>query len=128
MLPLRYSRYWLIAGVFVLAAVFIAALLPARGPSIRIYLGFDKWLHLAVFAFLAVWFSGQYRRGAYWRIAAGLLLFGLVIEACQRMVSYRSGDLQDLAADAVGIVLGLTIAVMGAGGWSVAVEKLVGQA
>lgn len=131
MLPLRYARYWFFAGVFVLALVFAAALMPAMwfwsGPPVRVYLGFDKWLHLAVFAFLAVWFSGQYTRRAYWRIAAGLLLFGLVIEACQRMVSYRTGDLQDFAADAVGIVLGLAIAALGAGGWSVAVENWLGR-
>ena len=123
MLPLRYTRYWLIAGVLVLLAVFVAALIPASGPSIRVYLGFDKWLHLAVFAFLAMWFSGQCTRRGYWRIAVGLLLFGLIIEACQRMVSYRSGDLHDLVADAVGIALGLVIAAVWVGGWSMWVEN-----
>ena len=123
MLPLRYARYWLIAGIFVLLAVLAAALMPASAPSIHIYLGFDKWLHLAVFAFLALWFSGQYARHAYWRIAAGLLLFGLVIEGCQRLVSYRTGDLEYLFANAAGIAIGLVVAFFGVGGWSAWVEK-----
>ena len=89
----------------------------------RVVFGADKWLHAATFLVLAVWFSGQYARHAYWRIALALLAFGIVIELCQRMVTYRTGDLLDLAANAAGIALGLLVAVAGAGGWSMRVEN-----
>lgn len=86
---------------------------------------FDKWLHGFTFAFLAVWFSGQYSRNRYWGIGIGLFMFGIVIELCQRMVSYRTAEFMDLAADTVGIALGLIIALAGLGGWSLRVEELI---
>ena len=126
MLPLRYTRRWLLAGVFVLFAVFGAAIMPAfwSWPSLtaKMLLGFDKWLHVGTFLVLSVWFSGQYSRRWYWRIGVGLFTFGIIIELCQRMLTYRTGDLQDLAANVVGIALGLAIALAGIGGWSLRVE------
>lgn len=82
----------------------------------------DKWLHGITFLTLSMWFSGLYRKGSYWKIAIGLLLFGLVIEACQLMVSYRTADWIDVGADAAGIFLGLAIGVAGIGGWCLRAE------
>lgn len=124
MLPLRYTRRWQMAGVVAVAGVFIAALMPSIWPSAvaRLLSGTDKWQHGVTFLVLALWFSGQYSRHSYWRVAAGLLAFGVIIELCQRMLTYRDGDLLDLAADVVGIVIGLAIAVAGVGGWSLRAE------
>lgn len=127
MLSLRYHRRWQIAGTIVLLGVFAATLIPAfwlwptftRGTLFE----FDKWLHGITFLFLAVWFSGQYSRDRYVRIGTGLFAFGIIIELCQRMVSYRTAELMDLLADTVGIVIGLAIAVIGAGGWSLRFEE-----
>jgi VanZ family protein len=80
-------------------------------------------LHGITFVFLAVWFAGQYRRKSYWRIAVGLLAFGVLIEACQRLVTYRSADWLDIAADAAGIAVGMAVAMAGLGGWSLWVEN-----
>ncbi len=52
------------------------------------------------------------------RIAAGLVGFGVLIEICQRAVGYRSGEWLDVGADVIGIVIGLTIGLAGAGGWT----------
>lgn len=82
----------------------------------------DKWLHGITFALLAIWFAGQYRPRSYWRIGAGLMIFGLLIEGCQRLVSYRSAEWFDVAADSAGIIIGLTVATAGIGGWSLRVE------
>ncbi len=126
MLSLRYHRRWQIAGTIVLLGVFAATLIPAfwLWPTFtRVTLfAYDKWLHGITFLFLAVWFSGQYSRDRYVRIGAGLFAFGIIIELCQRMVSYRTAELMDLLADTVGIVIGLAIAVIGAGGWSLRFE------
>jgi VanZ family protein len=51
------------------------------------------------------------------------LLFGLVIEACQRMVTYRTAEWLDVWADAVGIILGLVIGAVGIGGWCLRAEE-----
>jgi VanZ family protein len=130
MLPLRYARYWQLAGLTVLLLVLAAALMPALwflrdAPDPGIF-SLDKWLHGITFIFLTVWFSGQYRRRAYWRLAAGMLVFGVLIEVCQRIATTgRSAEIMDLVADSIGIALGLIVARAGAGGWSLRVEEWI---
>ena len=133
MLSLRYAGRWRAAGLMLLILVLAATLMPAvwfvsdRREFISWLTNIDKWLHGATFLFLAVWFSGQYERRAYWRIAIGLLLFGILIELCQRLVAYRTAEWYDLAADVAGIVIGLAIAAVGVGGWSLRAEGWLAQ-
>lgn len=128
MLPLRYATHWRIASIVLLVLVLIATLMPAwmfstKREFLAWFVYVDKWLHGVTFVFLAVWFAGLYRRRSYWLIGIGLVAFGVLIEACQRLVTYRSADLWDIAADAAGIAAGLAIALAGLGGWSVWVEN-----
>jgi len=129
MLPLRYALRWQAASAVLLLFVLASALMPAiwfwpdRVRMENWLAHLDKWAHLLTFAFLAVWFAGQYRRGAYWRIALGLVGFGILIEICQRAVGYRSAEWLDLGADVIGIVIGLMIGLAGAGGWSQRLEQ-----
>jgi VanZ family protein len=128
MLPLRHARRWQAASVVLLFMVLVAALIPAawfwpdRRQFVTWFVGADKWLHGITFVFLAVWFSGQYRPRSYWRIGLSLIFFGVLIEACQRLVAYRLAELLDIVADAAGIVVGLTVAMVGLGGWSLRME------
>jgi VanZ family protein len=133
MLSLRYAGRWRAAGLMLLVLVLAATLMPVvwllsdRQGFISWFTNVDKWLHGATFLLLATWFSGQYARRSYWRIAFGLFLFGVLIELCQRMVSYRSAEWYDLAADMGGIVIGLAIAAAGIGGWSLRAENWFAQ-
>ena len=128
MLPLEFTLRWRIASAVLLLAVLAAAIMPAvwfwpnRGQMGGWIEGIDKWVHAGTFAVLAIWFSGQYRVRSYWRIAIGLFAFGLLIEACQRMVVYRTAEWYDVAADAGGIIVGLCIASAGLGGWCLRFE------
>ena len=128
MLPLQYARRWQFASVILLLLVLMLTLMPAvwfwsdRRQFASWFFDMDKWLHGITFALLAIWFAGQYRPRSYWRIGAGLMIFGLLIEACQRLVSYRSAEWFDVAADSAGIIIGLTVATAGIGGWSLRVE------
>ena len=128
MLPLRHARFWRVADLALLLLVFISALMPAVwfwNDKVKILSWFqnsDKWLHGMTFFVLAVWFAGQYRRPSYWRIAAGLMLFGFMIEICQFMVGYRSADWLDIGANTAGILVGLAVAIAGIGGWCLRVE------
>lgn len=133
MLPLRYTQRWRAAGFLLLLLVLAATLMPAfwllddSKEFVTWFMDIDKWLHTLTFMFLAVWFAGQYARRSYWRIATGLVLFGILIEVCQRMVSYRSAEWYDLAADVAGIFIGLAIARLGMGGWSLRAENWLTQ-
>lgn len=123
MLPLRHRRRWQTASLSLLFVVLIGALVPAvwfwddKVQGLAWMQGIDKWVHAATFFVLTIWFAGQYRRRSYWRIALGLMAFGLVIEFCQRMIAYRTADWFDVGANTVGIVAGLLVAFAGAGGW-----------
>jgi VanZ family protein len=129
MLPLRYARRWRVASVVLLVLVLAATMMPAvwfwpdRREFVSWFVGVDKWLHGITFVVLAVWFAGQYRLRSYWRIGVGLIFFGVLIEACQRLVTYRSSDILDIVADAAGISIGLAMAMAGMGGWSLWVEN-----
>jgi VanZ family protein len=123
MLELRYAPRWRAASVVLLLLVLGAAVMPAiwlwpdRRELASWFGQIDKVTHVLAFAFLAVWFAGQYRPRSYWRIALGLLAFGVFIEVCQRLVGYRSAEWLDVAADILGIIVGLLIAAAGLGGW-----------
>lgn len=134
MLPLRYTRHWRVASIVLLILVLAATMMPVvwiwpdRREFVAWFIDADKWLHGITFVFLAIWFAGQYRRRSYWRIGIGLLFFGVLIEACQRLVTYRSSEWFDIAADAAGITIGLAVAMAGPGGWSLWLEnRLAGQ-
>jgi hypothetical protein len=129
MLPLRYATRWRTASIILLILVLAATLMPGawfwpdRREFVTWFLHVDKWLHGITFVFLAIWFAGQYRSRSYWRIGIGLIFFGVLIEACQRLVTYRSADWLDIAADVAGITVGLAVATAGLGGWSLWVEN-----
>ena len=131
MLPLRYAARWRMAGLVILALVLLASLTPVfwffpdRGGFVSWFDNVDKWFHGIAFVLLAIWFAGQYRPRSYWRIAIGLLAFGVLIEACQGMVTYRSAEWLDIAANTAGIAVGLALALAGLGGWSLWVESRI---
>ena len=129
MLPLRYAERWRLASGALLLLVLVSMLMPVmwfwpdRREFVSWFIGVDKWLHAITFVVLALWFAGQYRRGSYWRIGVGLVFFGIFVEACQRLVTYRSADWFDVVANTLGIVAGLLVATAGVGGWSLRVEE-----
>jgi VanZ family protein len=124
MLPLRRVQGWRLADASLLLLVLVMTLMPVDWltsvtvPSLDWMDNADKWLHGFTFAFLAVWFAGQYDSKAYWKIGLGLFGLGVLIEACQWLVGYRSAEWLDIVADAVGIVSGLALAYAGLGGWA----------
>ena len=132
MLPLQHERFWRIASLVLILLVFFFALIPAAWfwqDTVDIMAWTkhsDKFLHGATFAVLSVWFSGQYQRMSYWKIAAGLVLYGVVIELCQFNVGYRSADWYDIGANTLGVLVGLSLAAAGLGGWSLRAEEWLG--
>ncbi len=129
MQALAYKRHWQGASIVLLVLVLAAALMPAiwfwddKPSGISWLKGADKWMHGITFTVLSVWFAGLYRRESYVWIAVWLLLFGLLIEACQRMVGYRMAEWLDVGADIGGIMVGLALATIGLGKWCLKFEQ-----
>ena len=117
------------ASLLLLLLVLAATLMPAvwiLDSKVQALLWFesvDKWLHGITFLVLSLWFTGLYNKHDFWKIGIGLVLFGIVIEAFQRFVSYRTADWIDVAADVVGIVLGLVLGLAGICGWCLRAEE-----
>jgi VanZ family protein len=128
MLPLRNAGLWQALSVVILLLVLVAALSPAfwffddRSTALSWFQNFDKWLHAFTFIALSIWFAGLFERRAWWRIAIGLMSFGFLVELFQLQVSYRTADWHDIAANTVGIIVGLIIATAGLGGWALRFE------
>jgi VanZ family protein len=98
-------RIFLILGWGWVAAIFWLSLTP-RPPTIDVEQG-DKLGHLAAYGLLMVLFcqvyAGRSTRAAY---AAGFIAMGIAIEFLQRMTGYRTFDVLDMVANAVGVLLG----------------------
>jgi len=70
----------------------------------------DKMLHVTVFCLLILWPAIILTRRLYiYGIALFLLLLGVAIEMLQVMVSGRESSLFDIAANGLGLILGLVI-------------------
>ena len=127
MLPLEYPGRWRTVGVLLPLIVMGLALAPAFWPrpdDLRLdWIEWDKLIHGITFALLALWYTGQYARSAYWRVALGLSVYGLLIEWLQSMLSYRTAEAGDLVADVIGIAIGIVIALLATGGWSQRAEN-----
>jgi len=123
---LRYRRLWFCAGLAIALAVLVVCLIPGgKLPDMRVS---DKTEHVAAFVMLAFWFGSiLVRRDLFW-LALALLLFGGAIELAQgAMRMGRNADVHDLFADAVGILLGLALALTPLGRWARWLENLVGR-
>jgi len=102
-------RLWRVLFVMMTMAVCYLAIVPAP-PTLDT--GWDKSNHLLAFGALAFAASLSGTPGARWQATAalGLLAFGGLIEALQAALPLRQASLADLLADALGIVVGLTLA------------------
>lgn len=101
-------RRWRIAFGLLVVATAVLAWMPGR--SMPMQGNADKLNHLAAFAVLgaAAWraFPGQRARAF-----CALLAFGVLIELVQIPLPTRSAEWGDLAADALGLLLGAGVSV-----------------
>jgi VanZ family protein len=93
-------------GWGLVAAIVWLSVTP-RPPDLGIEHG-DKLGHFAAYGAAMFWFAQLYprlaTRAAY---AAGFIAMGVALEFVQRWLGYRSFEVLDMVADAIGVVLGL---------------------
>jgi VanZ family protein len=122
---LRLRYFWFGIGVLIALQIALAALLPGGKvpdlPGVS-----DKVEHFMAFTLLSFWFSSiLVRRDLVWMVLV-LLAFGVLIEVAQEMMRRgRQGDVLDVVADAIGIVVGMLLALTPLGRWPFWIERLL---
>ena len=123
LLALRHPRLWLVSGWILVILAIVASLLPSHELP-KIGGVSDKLEHVVGYGVLALWFAGIYPKTRYPMIAIALLVMGIVIEGLQGAMNLgREADLADVYANSLGIVCGLTLALVWLGGWAQRIES-----
>lgn len=109
-LSARDVAAWSVLALYVGMVSFAALRPPSDGPGI---VGLDKLLHAGAFAVLMVLALLASRGRHVGACLAGCLAFGGVIELAQWLMPYgREPSLADMAANGVGIALGLLVSLV----------------
>jgi VanZ family protein len=74
-------------------------------PQIPVESG-DKVGHFLAYGVAAFWFSLFYKRKGAFLHGLGLIALGIALEFVQRRLGYRSFEVADMAADAIGVAAG----------------------
>jgi len=96
----RYRRIWLLLGWGMVAAVTVLSLIPLE---VDLGEGRDKIAHFVAYGSLSFWFAIMFGgRSRQLAIAIAFAGMGVAIEYLQRMTGYRSFDIDDMVANAIG--------------------------
>jgi hypothetical protein len=121
MLPLRFPWLWLSLGWALVIGVCVGSLMPGSAvPELGLT---DKKIHALSYFLLMVWFSGLYPRARHVRLALVLFGLGLSLDLLQSGTASRTFDLRDIAANGVGILIGLALSFWLLGGWCLRMER-----
>ena len=99
---------WLALGWLWVVVVFYLCLM-RNPPEPLTFSHADKLEHLLTYTWLMLWFCQLPGVGRL-RLAAALLAMGVAIEVLQGMEGFRNFEYADMAADAVGVLLGWLLA------------------
>lgn len=107
---LHRGALWRTLGGLLLLVVAALSLLPISGPDLHVPQG-DKWNHLLAYGVLTLYFGQlvEAHGRARFVLVLGLLGYGIAIELAQSFTAARHAELADLAANALGIALGLLL-------------------
>ncbi|MDZ7810162.1 MAG: VanZ family protein [Arhodomonas sp.] len=121
--PLRYPWLWRGLALLLLAAVVWLSLTPSP-PTPPAALSWDKAQHALAYVILA-WSFGQVWPRSPARVAAGLIVIGVLIELAQAATSARVMEGGDVLANTVGVLGGTVLCHTPLGGVFHWVERLL---
>lgn len=105
-------RRLLVAGGWLLAAAIVVLSLAPQPPDLDVPHG-DKLGHIAAYSLLSFWFCWLYpARRSRLAYAAGWIAMGVALEFAQGATGYRSFELADMAANALGVLVGAAAALI----------------
>lgn len=120
---LVYPRLWLFMGLVIAAAIAMACLVPASELPAPVLS--DKVKHGMSHALLAFWFYSITSRRGWSALTVTLLAYGGLIELLQEWMQLgRHAEWADLAANAVGMAIGMALAATPLARWVTRVESL----
>ena len=100
----RHARTWLVLGWSLVAAVVVLSLVPL---PVDLSGGRDKVGHFVSYGGLTFWFGMLYAgRARQLGIALAFSAMGVAIEFLQLLTSYRSFEVADMIANAIGTGIG----------------------
>jgi len=106
--PHQYRRIWLLLGWGMVASVVVLSLIPIEADLSG---GRDKIAHFVAYGSMTFWFAMLFRgRLRQLGVALAFAAMGVAIEYLQRMTGYRTFDVADMAANAIGAGMGWTLA------------------
>lgn len=103
--PIKYLS-WRLLFYAVISVVLVLALVPSNTSLPTT--GWDKSNHFLAFGVLAFLAHKSYKPNFY-TLFFGLFIYGGTIELLQSLTPTRSGEITDLIADSVGILIGYGI-------------------
>lgn len=101
-----------------------ASLMPAKAVVIVFGAVNDKLEHAAAYAGLMAWFGGMFLRTSQLRVGVALVALGGALELLQGLTPTRTPELLDLAADTIGVLIGLALSMTVLTRWCERIEKL----
>jgi len=105
----RYRHGLALVWGAALLTFIVLSLIPQAAPPPTI----DKELHALSFAFLTILSFVAFRRPMALLLALGCVLaVGLASEALQSLVPGRTGSLEDVAANLIGMAIGIVIGLL----------------
>jgi VanZ family protein len=106
---MKIADIWRIAGWLGIAAIIALSLMPLQ-LDLTVDNG-DKFGHLASYGLVTLWLAQLYTglRQRVW-LVVGMVALGIALEFAQRATGYRSFEVADMVADALGVVIGWLLA------------------
>lgn len=103
--PTRIAGYWKAAGWLLVLAIIALSLTPTP-PHLNLEQG-DKLGHFAAYGLVTLWFAQPYTAlPQRVRLALGMVALGVALEYAQRATGYRTFEVADMVADALGVAIG----------------------
>ncbi len=125
---LRFTGIWTLLGLLLVGTVVYVSLAPFSPSRCLAFPESDKAVHFAAYAAMMFWFAQVFPlKPISFLIASGLILLGILLEILQGRSGYRTFEYADMAANALGVRLGLLMSRTKIGGlFYVCEEVLVG--
>ena len=120
---LRYRRIWLLLAWGIVTSVVVLSLIPVE---VDLGEGRDKLAHFLAYGSLSLGFGMLFGgRARQLRIALAFAAMGVAIEFLQGLTDYRTFEIADMIANAIGAALGWGLAQTPLGNGLEWVERLL---